>query len=411
MKNGITEKVFGSPLRMGCACLVLFFMVSAPHALRAQHPVEPLAEWLATVDEATQRIVLRWSPSTDSSAMGYHICTGSPCLDYDTVFGRMDTMYVCADHDPLDAHTYRLHVFDSNYNVSALTPSFGNMVLTADVPECATEVSAAWTPYTGMPSGVWRYVLMVRQEPYEDDYAEYYRTDSAGSMSYSFEMPEGSTRVHLKVLAYSRSGLVSQSNVVRVERRTVDSAAFVEIEQAAYDSVRAAVCLTLHTDTSFHADRYTLWRSIDGTPWRELAVLSPREPYELYVDADLNVKDSLHCYQLSVSDACGMNEKYSATRCVVVPEPPDPEARFANAVVAGDSQNGTFRPRLKGWDGETYELTIYNRNGMQVFVSHNPEQGWCPSADQPQGAYAYVARVGYSAGIVRTYTGSVVVIK
>ena len=396
---------------MLCVSLIFNFQFSIFNSLRAQHPVAPVTNWLATVDEATQQVTLRWSPSADSACMGYHICTGSPCLDYDTVFGRLDTTYICVDHDPLVEHTYRLHVFDSSYNVSSLTPSFGNMVLEADVPECATTVTTSWTRYVGMPSGVARYVLMVRQEPYEDDYTEYYRTDSAGIMGYSFEMPEGSTRVHIKVQAYNRNGLMSQSNVVSVERRTVDSAAFVEIEQVVYDSATSSVRLTLHTDTAFHAERYTLWRSIDGSPWRELAIVNPQKPYMDYIDHDLNVKDSLHCYQLSVPDACGMNEKYSATHCVVVPDPPAPEARFPNVVVAGDTDNGTFRPRLRGWNGETYELTIYNRMGLMVFSTDDPQQGWTPQADVPQGAYTYALRVGYTAGVVKTYSGTVVVIK
>lgn len=395
-----------------CVSLVFNFLYAASCYGQSQEPVASVTRWLATVDEGTQRVVLAWAPSADSATMGYHICTGTPCLDYDTVFGRLDTTYICIDHDPLQSHTYRLHVFDSNYNVSALTPPFGNMVLEADVPECATDVSVRWTPYQGMPSGLSSYRLMVMQEPYEDEYAEYYHTDSAGILSYSFDMPEGSTHIHIKVQAYSRyGGLVSQSNVVSVQRRTVDTAAFVEIEQAVYDSAMDAVRLTLHTDTAFHGGDYTLWRSIDGSPWRQLATLVPQEPRQNYLDHDLNTKDSLHCYQLSVPDACGMNDKYSATRCVVVPDPPEPMARIANAVVVGDADNGTFRPNLQGWDGETYELTIYNRNGIKVYSTNDPWQGWTPQAETPQGAYTYAVHVGYRAGVVKTYTGAVVVIK
>ena len=396
-----------------CVSLTFTFHLSPFTFCHAQHPVAPVTGWLATVDDTTQQIVLRWSPSVDSATMGYHICTGSPCLDYDTVFGRFDTTYVCLDHSPLDTHTYRLHVFDSSYNVSSLTPSFGNMVLTADVPECATEVSVSWTPYEGMPSGVRRYTLMVRQEPYEDDFSVYYYTDSAGVLSYNFDMPDGATRVHIKVLAYSRSGgLMSQSNRVSVERRTVDSADFVEISDVVYDSLTTAVRLTLHTDTAFHASDYTLWRSIEGSPWREVATFRPQQPYYVYSDADgLQHNDVMHCYQLSVNDACGMNPMYSATRCVTVPEPPDSEARFANTLLVGDPVNGVFKPRLVGWDGKTYELTIYNRMGMQIFVVDDPQHGWTPTADTPQGAYAYVLHVGYTDGIVKTYMGTIAVIK
>ncbi len=395
-----------------CVSLIFNFQLSSFNTIHAQHHVDPVTDWLATVDDSTQQIVLRWRPSADSLCMGYHICSGSPCLDYDTVFGRFDTTYVCADHDPMERHSYRLHVFDSSYNVSSLTPSFGNMVLTADVPECATTVNVSWTPYEGMPSGVWRYSLLVRQEPFEDEFGEYYHTDSAGVLAYTFDIPDGSTTVHLKVLAISRTGaLVSQSNRVTVVRRTVDSAAFLEIEEVAYDTLLWTVRLGLHIDTAFQAEHYTLWRSVDGSPWRELATLNPTQAHSVYEDSDLHGGGSLLCYQLSVPDACGMNENYSATRCLMVPERPDPVAWFANTLVAGDEENGTFLPSLTGWDRETYELTIYNRMGLQLFVSRDPLQGWTPERSTPQGVYAYVLHVGFLNGTLKTFTGTITLIK
>ena len=71
--------------------LLLFALFMPLATLRAQDAVMPITGWMATVDEATQQIVLTWHPSADPHAMGYHICTGSPCLDYDTVFNRYDT--------------------------------------------------------------------------------------------------------------------------------------------------------------------------------------------------------------------------------------------------------------------------------------------------------------------------------
>ena len=398
---------------MLCVSLAINYQLSTTNSLYAQHPVAPVTNWVATVDETTQQIMLRWSPSTDSATMGYHICTGSPCLDYDTVFGRMDTTYLCGfDHDPLLQHTYRLHVFDSNYNVSALTPYFGNMVLSADVPECATDVSVSWTPYCGMPTGVGRYSLMVRQEPYEDDFSEYYYTDSAGTLAYTFDMPDGATHVHLKVVAYNRANtLMSQSNIFSVERLTVDSAAFVEIAEVRYDSVDAYVHLSLHTDTAFHTGIYTLWRSVEGSPWSKVTTLNPTRPYSTYIDRSPIRTDAQHCYQLSVTDACDLNPMYSSTRCAVVPTPPDPQMEAPSAIIAGDGDNGLFKPLVYGWDGKLYELTIYTRTGLQLFNTTDISAGWRPGPDVPQGAYAYVLHVGFLKGVIKTYTGTVIVIK
>ena len=395
-----------------CVGLLFNFQLSTFNSARAQHPVAPVTDWVATVDEATQQIVLRWRPSADSATMGYHICSGSPCLDYDTVFGRLDTTYICLDHDPLETHTYRLHVFDSSYNVSSLTPSFGNMVLSADVPECSPTLSASWTPYTGMPSGIRKYSLMIRQEPYEDEFFEYYNTDSTGALAYSFDMPNGTTRIHLKVLAYNNAHtVVSQSNLVSVERLTADQAAFVEIADVAYDSVDANVHLTFHTDTAFHAGRYTLWRSIDDNRWRELATFTPTEPYTTYIDSSLQRNGKEHCYQLAVTDACDLNPIYSDMHCVVVPEPPDPAILAPSAIIAGNADLGTFLPLVYGWDKKLYELTIYTRTGLQLFNTTDPQQGWTPQPSVPQGAYAYVLHVGFLKGVVKTFTGTVIVIK
>ena len=392
--------------------MALFFHLPPFTLLRAQHTVEPVLSWLATVDDS-QRIVLCWSPSADSSAWGYHICSGQPCLDYDTVFGRTDTILYCLDHSPLDAHTYRIHVFDSGHNVSSLTPAFGNMVLTAEVPECSTAVSASWTPYASMPSGVGRYMLMVRLEPTDSLFETYYTTDSAGERSFGFDLPVGATAASLRVAAVSNDRhLVSISNTVSVLRRTADTAAYLDITSAAFDSLAGAVVLRLSADSAYHGtDSCMLWRSVDGQPWHPLASL-PWPPPGQYADRSVNRYDSLHCYQLSVSDACGLNPRYSEARCVVVPPPPPPAVALPNVVVAADEgPNGEFRPVASSLMGDIYELYIYDRRGMLVFATTDPDEAWRPDAATPQGAYAYALRLRFADNTVKTFSGTILVIK
>lgn len=386
--------------------LLLVLLLQLP-LLSAQEPVAPVTDWLATVDETSQLIVLSWRPSIDTSTMGYHICTGTPCLDYDTVFGRLDTTYVCLDHSPLEAHTYRLHVFDSAYNVSSLTESFGNIVLQAEIPDCEEDVNISWTPYTGMPGGVTGYRLMMLLEPYDTCFRQHHTFAPDGPYSYTYEIPSGVTRVHIKVQAVGGT-LVSQSNIVSVERRTIDTAAFIEISDIIYDSLAGAVQLDFNIDTSYHsADHYTLWRSIDYSPWRVLA----EGNWLQYTDDDINLYDSLYCYQLSVYDACGLNEKFSATACTVVPDPPEPGVSIPNVVIVGDEDNGTFHPWVAGAAGNLYEFTVYDRWGIQLFATTDPGEGWHPSPSTPQGAYAYVLRVRFADGIIQSYVGTVIVVK
>lgn len=392
--------------------MLILMLLAAPLIMAAQEPVALCTEWVATVDDS-QHVVLRWNPSPDPRAVGYDICSGDTCRTYVIVNGRFDTSWVCRDHSPLVRNIYAISVMDDDGNYSAMTPKFGNIVLTADIPQCETTVSASWIPYQGMPSGIGRYSLMGRIEPYQDDFEELYATDSAGTLAYNFDMPEGATHVHLKVRAISKDRrLESCSNTVSVERRTVDSAAFVKIDTVETDSIHSLVLVHMPIDTAFRAGRYTLWRSLDGSPWDPIATFRPTTSHYTYTDRDIiPYRDSLHCYQLSVVDGCGMNPRYSATRCTVVPEPPEPACYIPNAVVAGDDANGLFLPVVMGLMGDIYELTIYDRKGILVFHSSDPEEGWRPKADIQQGAYTYALRVRFNDNKIKTYTGTVLVLK
>lgn len=393
---------------------ILVFMVLS--ITSAAQPLAPCSGYLATVDESTQKIVLSWHRSTDINAVGYHICTGEErCLEYHIIDDIDDTSYICDDHSPLERHLYKLHVRGINDDgtpaASELTPHFGNMVLTAEVPECETDVQASWTPYVGMPSGNPRYTLWVKAEPSDDDYTAIYHTSDPDALHHSFEISDEDIDVWLKVEAEGVGNYHSWSNVVHVTRRTVDHADFIEITSVEYDSILRQVAISCHLDNSFAAHHYTLYRSIDGSPERPLATFSTRESRYTYIDRNINLFDSLHCYKLAVNDACGMNTTYSSMECVVVPTPPPPASAFPNTIVVGDPDNGCFLPALRGLMGNLYELSIYNRMGLLVFHTDNPDEGWTPPQDTPQGVYVYHLRCRFNTGTVKSYSGTVALIK
>ena len=374
--------------------------------------------WLATVDDDSQRILLRWAPSPDSATMGYHICSGSPCDDYAVVYGRLDTTYWCNEHSPLEEHTYRLHVFENDSNVSSLRDVFGNMVLQADISPCGTSVSINWTPYRGMPVGVARYNVLAKLEPFHSDFVSFHTVPAAGPYNYSFEIPENTVRVAVKVEAVSGTDsvvttpLVAQSNRVELLRQTADTALFFEITRVEYDSINKRILLFFCYDTTFHISHYTLWRSVDGSPWAEVADIPT--PDTTYVETDYSPYDSLHCYQLSVTDACGLNDRYSETRCVVTPDPPKPTIAIPNVLKVGDSVNGLFCPVIRGLKGNLYELTIYNRLGLQIFYTTNPADCWDPASYSPeisQGSYTYYLRCRFNNNRIHTYSGTILVLK
>ena len=276
-------------------------------------------------------------------------------------------------------------------------------------------ISLGRTPYIGMPGGVAIYQLWVKQEPIEENFSVVNSIDSTGPYAYHFEIEENVTRVWLKVHAVgfpdtlSGGRLVSQSNIVAVERLTVDSAAFIHITSADYDSLTTSIQLSFDSDTSYHTDHYTLWRSIDNSPWRAIATLP--FPLDTYVDYDINPFDSLYCYRLSVTDACDMNEKYSSTLCVVTPDPMPPAAAIPNIIIVGDPDNNTFLPQFRGLKGDLFEMHIYNRQGILVYSTANPAEGWLPTTSTPQGVYTYAIRCHYNNNIIKTHTGTVLVIK
>ncbi len=390
-------------------------MIFLPLTALGQAPVAPVTGWLATVDSATQQIVLRWNVSADSAVVGYHICTGSSdtgCFDYGTVLGRLDTSYICVDQSPLEQHHYRLHAFDSANNVSELTPFFGNVVLNAEVPDCGTTVTAHWNRY----EGYWPDTLIAqpmshlqtRMEPFDTTFIirESYTNSVAGE--WSSEIPEAVTRIWLRVMLLSNRGFLAYSNTVMVERHTVDTASVVAISEIDYDSIQTVINLTFEVDTAFE---YTLYRSIDGSPWRYVETFHPHQSPVHYHDFGINPYDSLHCYQLEVFDACGMNPHYSNTAWVVVPDPPEPGIAIPNVIVAGDAENGTFLPKIQGLKGNLYELEIYNRMGMLVYRTEDQNAGWTPSESTPQGAYTYYLRCRYNTNIIKTYFGTLVLIK
>jgi hypothetical protein len=166
------------------------------------------------------------------------------------------------------------------------------------------------------------------------------------------------------------------------------------------------VVLTFNTDSRFN---YTLYRSVDGTPWREVAAFLGTTTQ--YTDSEIDVYDSLHCYQLGVLDACGMNEHYSPTTCIVIPSPPPPSVYIPNAILLSDEVNGTFRPVVRGLMGNLYELDIFDRLGATVFHSEDQLEGWTPEPGTPLGAYTYRLRCRFNTGDIKIYTGAITLIK
>ena len=402
--------------------LIVLFLMLLPFDSFGQD-VAPVTHYVATVDSLTQCIVLRWDTSATTGVIGYHICSGNPddsdsiCYTYDTIFAQDSTILYCIDHSVFERHFYRINAFafDSTINrpiFSALTEKFSPMVLHAEFPECESAVHVEWTPYTGMPGGVWHYSLYMSDScNVEVEPVMIYTTVASGSREFSFEMADYADfdcpRLWVEAVGVD-SKLKSRSNIAGIRRRTADTAAFITIDSAFYYTDNSAN-LVFHLDTAFPADHYTLYRRCDDGPWQVLVTLHSGEAYFSYIDYSISIYDSIYCYKLSVLDGCGIDEKFSNEACVPMPAVPDIAVAIPNTIIVGDPDNGVFLPRFSGLKGDIYEMYIYNREGFLVFHTTDSEQGWRPEV--PQGAYVFFIRVRFVDNRIKTYTGTVTVIK
>lgn len=127
--------------------------------LREPVPVGGCEMRVVTVDAGTQHIWLEWSESEDSRVVGYCICSGSPCLGLDTVWGRENTSYECLQHNSREIHSYCVFAIDSCLHGSALTNPVKNIVMQMESWGCDRRVRLDWNEYQNMLGGVDYYVV------------------------------------------------------------------------------------------------------------------------------------------------------------------------------------------------------------------------------------------------------------
>lgn len=383
---------------------ILFFWL--PLAAVAQDDiVQPVTDWLATVDPATQLIHISWQPSSTPEAVGYTLCSGERYYPYDSIYGRLNTSYICHDHLATEEHIYRIFVFADSGRVSELTPPFGNIVLRASLDPCHSTVRTSWNPYIGMPGPPPTHNLMASTSP--GYFYPVVTTTGSEQFTYSFEVADTVTQIQLKVVATNGS-LFSESNTVTLLRMPLDTVRHARIATGEYDSLYICNRLTLSFDTAVD---YTLWRSANEGYWQPISTAHASPGSIPFVDHDINPLDSLYCYFLTYPDPCGNNAFHSDTLCLHLPEAPEPQFYCPNVIVAGDPLNGLFLPVLRGLRGYDYELQIFNRTGLLVYSTTDRMAGWRPSDTDPQGVYTYRLRCRYNNNRLATYIGTVLILK
>lgn len=381
-------------------------------------PTSPCALRLCTVDTALRRVRLSWYPSPDTDVMGYYICTGSPCRDYDTVWGRLNTAYLCADtvEQGGAASSFRVLAFDSCYQASPLTPYYHNPTLTLGAEPCSRHLYAEWNAYENMPDGVGCYRLCYRLG--NEDSVRVVQVGAEGPYLFDTmvaDLAVGSVYAWLEVHNTSDT-LCATSRPCRFVFDYGDTARYLRIVEAVYDAARPCVTLQVEVDSGFGGEEVFLYRGLSDEGMVRLATLERGTAwqYSTYVDEDVSRAAERYVYRLGTMDLCQQWEKYSDTVLVVLPQLQAPAAYLPNVVIYGHPVNGRFCPFFLDPLEQGYALDVFDRMGQHVFHSADLHDCWDGTAQGrplPQGTYAYRIVCRHTDGSEKVYHGTVTLIK
>lgn len=383
-------------------------------------PTEPCALRLCTVDTVIDRIRLTWYPTPDTDAIGYYICVGSPCIDYDTIWGRMSTTYLCPELlDPKEQYRFRVLAFDSCYQASPLTPSYYNPVLHFADTGCSRHFHCTWEPYINMPDGVGRYRLYYRLEGQDTTYV----FESGPDGPYEFDTVINDLQIS-SVSTYLRVDNVPDtlhafSHVYTYDFFYGDTAEYLRITDVVYDENVPSIALTIDIDTDFSDPRCYVFRSQgEEENFMQIATIErvdTSQQYLYFTDESINRAAGRYVYRVGVHDKCQFWVKYSDTVQILLPEVFDPTGYFPNAIIYGHPECGKFCPLYLSPLSIDYQLDIFTRWGQRVFHTTNIGDCWDGTdyTGQPlhQGAYVYRAQVHHADGTVQVYKGTVVLIR
>ena len=379
-------------------------------------PTAPCALRLCSVDTLEQRIRLSWEPSPDTDVMGYYICSGSPCRDYDTVWGRLSTSYLCPQEisDAASEHSFRILAFDSCYQASPLTPYYHNPVLTLHADSCSRLLHASWNSYINMPDSVGRYRLCLRI----GDSLYHFDFDAEGPyfMDTLINDPVVA-EVYGWIEVSNSSDTLTALSLPTLFRFTFgDTAERLTISQVRYDISQPAVELMFDIDPAFLSDTLILYRcqnaSEDFIEYDRFTMNG--DPAFVYADLDVSRAATSYSYRVGMYDRCGQWVKLSDTVLLLLPELVDPAAFLPNVIIYGDGPNGQFCPHFLALIPDGYSLNIYNRRGEHIFHTSDPSACWDGTSQgipQPQGTYVYSIICRHTDGSVRNHLGTITLIK
>lgn len=383
-------------------------------------PTAPCSLRTCSVDTALRRVRLSWYPSADTDILGYYICRGFPCMEYDTAWGRLNTSYLCpADLDPLQPQRFRILAFDSCFQASPLTGYYSfPAIMSEPVPCDYQHLRITWQPYYNMPDSVAAYRLFYRFAGDTQLRCHVVAADAEPVFDTMIgNLAAAAVRCWLRV--ESRNDSLSACSLPRTfELGRADTAGYVELRSAHFDSEAPSVTLSFAIDTAFAGDgTCRIERRLLSDSLFEVVAEMARSgtAEEQYTDFDIRRTDTGYIYRIGVPDGCGQWVKYSDTLRLLLPRVEKAAAFFPNVILAGDPELGRFCPSYLSPLAREYSLHIYNRFGLRCFCTDRIDQCWDgtgPSGTPlPQGTYVYRAYCHHADGTTQTYTGTILLIK
>lgn len=386
-------------------------------------PTTPCSLRLCTVDTTLSQIVLSWYPSPDTDVMGYYICMGDPCLYYDTVWGRLNTSYLC--HELLDDQhnpqcSFRILAFDSCFQASPLTPYYHNPRLVVSAQPCSRQLQCSWNRYINMPDSVGSYCLYYRLPG-----DSYWRTHCVGPDGpFIFDTLISDLSInHFRAFLAVTSGsdsLTAHSLIHEFHFQYGDTAEYLRITSLDYNAGVPSVTLNIEIDPQFMGRQCYIYRSTGTTDtYQQIAELtrsaSQPEQYLSYTDLDINRAAGSYTYRIGTPDICGHWVKYSDTVQLLLPEVSSPAAFIPNAIIYGDPDNGHFCPQFLSPLADGYSLDIFNRLGTHLFHTTLISDCWDGTNPQglplPQGVYIYKVHCRHADGSDQIYTGTILLLR
>ena len=383
-------------------------------------PTSPCTLRVCNVENTLNHICLSWYPSPDTDVMGYYICMGDPCLYYDTVWGRLNTSYICReqlDQYNNDVYRFRILAFDSCFQASPLTPYYHNLRLIVKAEPCSRLLQCSWNRYINMPDSVGSYRLYYRLQG--DDRWCRRIVGPDGPFTFDTLIPDLAIG-HLSayVVAVNTSDSLSAFSLVHdFHFDDIDTAEYLRITDIEYDANTPSATLTFEIDPYFQGRTCYVYRATGlSNNFERIAELtrSTTQPEQFLTYTDLTINRAAGCYvyRIGVPDICEQWIKYSDTVQLLLPDVSQPAAYFPNAIIYGDPDNGRFCPHFLSPLTDGYSLDIYNRFGCRLYHTTRIDECWDGTDSDghplPQGVYVYQARCRHADGSEKLYTGTVI---